>query len=401
MQGPHSKTIVKSRFPRSPASALNTKTTLISRDKAPKCRLLLDYHPVMRKPQSFGFHWRAVFGWRRLAWAFLGATGLGCLWLITWESDKRILFGRMYSTALIAVIAFGAFEHWPRRLPRWIERWVLQVGAVALVIPVLMFLHYRWSELPGSPFWRDLVRLSGFLALTMSGLLIAPWIALTALIRQKAAFAQAQAMAFDLERSELARQASDARLQLLQAQVAPHFLFNTLANVHALVQSGSPKAAAVLASLIVYLRAAVPQLHRSSSTVGEELVLAQAYLALMYMRMPDRLEFALDVAPSCLPLKCPPMLLVTLVENAIKHGIDPNELGGNVSIVGKLIEGRCQVSVSNSGAWSPRTEKNLGTGLDSLRARLNLAFQGEFSFNIKETNETVCVNIAFPAICEP
>ena len=79
-------------------------------------------------------------------------------------------------------------------------------------------------------------------------------------VRQKEALARDQALAFELERSELERQALDARLHLLQAQVAPHFLFNTLANVQALVDAGSPQASAVLRSLIAYLRAAVPRL---------------------------------------------------------------------------------------------------------------------------------------------
>ena len=91
-------------------------------------------------------------------------------------------------------------------------------------------------------------------------MLIAPWTALAALIRQKDAFARDQALAFELERSELAREVLEARLHLLQAQFAPHFLFNTLANVQALVDAGSHRAAGVLRSLTTYLRAAVPRL---------------------------------------------------------------------------------------------------------------------------------------------
>ena len=117
-----------------------------------------------------------------------------------------------------------------------------------------------------------------------------PWIALGALVRQKEALAREQALALDLARSELDRQALDARLNLLQAQVAPHFLFNTLANVQALVETGSPKAPDVLRSLIAYLRAAVPRLNEPLTTFGQELDLVRAYLELMRMRMPDRLR---------------------------------------------------------------------------------------------------------------
>ena len=102
-------------------------------------------------------------------------------------------------------------------------------------------------------------------------MLFAPWIALGAMVRQREAFARDQALAFELERSELERKALDARLRLLQAQVEPHFLFNTLANVQALVDAGSPQASSVLESLIAYLRAAVPRMHEPATTLGQEL----------------------------------------------------------------------------------------------------------------------------------
>src|SRR5262249_16386155 len=135
------------------------------------------------------------------------------------------------------------------------------------------------------PFWEDRARVNGWLMLTFVGLLVAPWTALAAIVRQKEAFARGQELAFALERSELERQALDARLHLLQAQTSPHFLFNTLANVQALVDAGSPQASIVLRSLIAYLRAAVPLLHEPAATIERELQLVRPYLELMQMRM--------------------------------------------------------------------------------------------------------------------
>ena len=106
-----------------------------------------------------------------------------------------------------------------------------------------------------------------------------------------------QAFAFELERSEFERRVSDARLSLMQAQVEPHFLFNTLANVQALVDSGSPQASKVLTSLIAYLRAAVPRMQSQSTTLDDEVQLVRAYLELMQMRMPDRLQYAIHLDP--------------------------------------------------------------------------------------------------------
>jgi sensor histidine kinase YesM len=142
-------------------------------------------------------------------------------------------------------------------------------------------------------------RLWGFLWLAGSGLVFGLLLALGASVRERLAQARAQALEFELERSRLEKQAVDARLSLLQAQIEPHFLFNTLANVQALVETGSPRAADVLKSLIAYLRAAMPRLHDQQATLADELALVGAYLELMRMRMPDRLDFALAVPPNC------------------------------------------------------------------------------------------------------
>ena len=205
-------------------------------------------------------------------------------------------------------------------------------------------------------------------------MLVAPWTALAAVIRQKEAVARDQALTFELERSELERQALDARLHLLQAQVAPHFLFNTLANVQALVDAGSPHASAVLRSLTAYLRAAVPLLHESAATVERELQLVRPYLELMQMRMPDRLQYAMNVDRSVLKVRCPPTTLLTLVENAVRHGIDPSEEGGRIDVDITRLGERCVVRVTDTGAGLRQSANGLGTGLTTLRERLQLIF---------------------------
>src|SRR5918999_2125647 len=183
----------------------------------------------------------------------------------------------------------------------------------------------------------------------ISAILVAPWAAVATVVRQKEAFARNQTLAFALERSELERQALDARLHLLRAQVAPHFLFNTLANVQALVDAGSPHASAVLRSLTAYLRAAVPLLHEPAATIERELQLVRPYLELMQMRMPDRLHYTMNVDPAVLHLRCPPTTLLTLVENAVRHGIDPSEEGGRIDIDVVRIGERCVVRVTDTG----------------------------------------------------
>jgi hypothetical protein len=206
---------------------------------------------------------------RRAAVALTMATGVGLLMSITWAGSQTSLFSRTTNLGLSATAVFTFFEMRPRYLPRWLQRWVLQVVAVGVVMPVTTSLIYVLGTPQGAaPFWENPGRLSGWTHLTVAGVLLAPWTALAAIVRQKDAFAREQSLAFALERSELERQALDARLHLLQAQVAPHFLFNTLANVQALVDAGSPHASQVLRSLTGYLRAAVPVLDEAAATPG-------------------------------------------------------------------------------------------------------------------------------------
>jgi signal transduction histidine kinase len=316
---------------------------------------------------------------RRVAVALTISIGVGFLILTPWKNHTAAstssLFLRTIILGLSGTTAFALFEVWPRKLPRWLQRWALQVVGVGIFMPATTMLIYILSTSRGAPpFWAERARLSGWLLLTYAGLLVAPWTALAAIVRQKEAFARDQKLAFALERSELERQAIDAHLHLLQAQVAPHFLFNTLANVQALVDAGSPHASTVLRSLIAYLRAAVPVLHETAATIEREVQLVRPYLELMQMRMPDRLQYAMNVDPSALKVRCPPTTLLTLVENAVRHGIDPSEEGGRIDIEIERLGERCVVRVTDTGAGLHPSANGPGTGLTTLRERLQLIF---------------------------
>jgi two-component sensor histidine kinase len=319
-----------------------------------------------------------MLGWRRVRFTLLFSFVVGALVGLGWKSGWSSAVVRVMALGLLAMVVFGVFEQWPKRLPRWLARWILQVVAVAVAMPICTAIIYWLSTESGAPpFYHVPERMEGYSALTGLGIFLSPWVALGALVRQKDALARHQALAFELERSELERQALDARLHLLQAQVSPHFLFNTLANVQALVDAGSPQASAVLRSLVAYLRAAVPRLHETATTLGQELELVKAYLELMHMRMPDRLQFALHVDEAALPQHCPPMTLLTLVENAVRHGIDPSEEGGRIDIHVLLHGDRCIVRVSDTGVGLQAAGNGLGTGLSTLRERLRLVFGGD------------------------
>ena len=335
--------------------------------------------PVSAKPHGLAL----MLSWPRVRFTLLFAFFFGAMIGMGWKSGWWSAVIRVELLALIGLLAFGLFEQWPEQLPKWLARWVLQVVGVAVSMPIGTFLIWLYSTQPGAPqFWHDSDRMQGYGAITGLGIFLSPWVALGALVRQKDALARHQALAFELERSELERQALDARLHLLQAQVSPHFLFNTLANVQALVDAGSPQASAVLRSLIAYLRAAVPRLNEAATTLGQELELVKAYLELMHMRMPDRLQFSLHADEAALGQHCPPMTLLTLVENAVRHGIDPSEEGGRIAISVSLRDKRCIVRVDDTGVGLQQSANGLGTGLSTLRERLRLVYGGEAHLRI-------------------
>jgi signal transduction histidine kinase len=336
---------------------------------------------VVAKPRGLAL----MFGWQRVAFTLAFSMAIGLLMGLGWESGLASILIRTIALGLIAMVVFGVFEQWPKRLPRWLGRWALQVVTVAIAMPISTAVIYDLSTDEGAPhFWEVEKRLQGFGFLTGMSVFLAPWVALGALVRQREAFAREQALAFDLERSEYERQALDARLHLLQAQVAPHFLFNTLANVQALVDAGSPQASAVLRSLVAYLRAAVPRINEPATTIGQELTLVKAYLELMHMRMPDRLKFEVHADPAALALRCPPMTILTLVENAVRHGIDPSEDGGSIEIRVERRDNRCMVRVSDSGLGLRHSGGGLGTGLATLRERLQLVFGNQATLSVAE-----------------
>ena len=325
----------------------------------------------------------AMYAWKRVKVVLFACLILSILMKMTSSAWWITIFVRLLMIGMMQLTVFGLVERWPKRLPGWMARWVLQIAAVAIVVPFAAAIAYTLTTLGDPvPWYENQPRLAGFGKMIGAGLLFSPWIAMSALYRHINDQAHRQALSFELERSEFARGALDSRLRLLQAQVEPHFLFNTLANVRELVDSQSDQASQVLNSLIAYLRAAVPNLNNAATTLGQELELVRAYLELMHMRMPDRMQFSIKVDEAALKVQCPPMTLLTLVENAVRHGIDPSEEGGEISVTVQIKGERCIAQVSDTGIGlgvnqGGQGSQGLGTGLANLRERLQLLFSNQ------------------------
>ena len=171
------------------------------------------------------------------------------------------------------------------------------------------------------------------------------------------------------ELESLRRQVAEAQLQTLQAQVEPHFLFNTLAAVEHLTETDPPRAAVMLQHLIAFLRGSLPSMREQCTTLGREVDICRSYLAIMQIRMEDRLTVMIDVPEALRELPFPPMMLQSLVENAIKHGLEPKPQGGAISLSARLQENRLRVTVADTGQGLDEGAPQ-GIGLTNIRDRL-------------------------------
>ena len=330
-------------------------------------------------------HWdrsRLVPTRRQLALAVaLALAGAVAINPITMNPFVEIL-GETLFVAMVLLFSFTVAGAWRQAwLPRWVAQ-VLAIGLGAALSPLavqLLSMHGDFSAFIASPH-----NVRGYVLVTFSAAIVGTLFALGALYRERDAQARAEALQFALERETLQRQATDAQLHLMTAQIEPHFLLNTLANVQQLVESGSPRAAPVFRSLIAYLRAAMPQLHQRAATLGDEERLVQAYLELMLMRMPDRLAFAVEIEPSLRALPFPPMALLTLVENAIRHGIDPGCDGGRIEVGARRdAGGAVALWVADTGVGLTEGA-GTGTGLRNLRDRLHVFFGPDASVTLHD-----------------
>jgi hypothetical protein len=218
--------------------------------------------------------------------------------------------------------------------------------------------------------------------------------------RSRRAQAFAEVKQKEAETQSAGRQIMEARLQALQAQVEPHFLYNTLANVQALTEVDPPAANKMVGHLIAYLRAALPKMRETTSTVGQEVELARAYLNILKMRMGPRLDFSISVPMELNSMPFPPLMLPSLVENAIKHGLEPVREGGRVDVTVELIGDRLRVSVRDTGrglngdadgGMARAADKGGGVGLSNIRERL-LALYGEAGRFTLESNQASDTN---------
>ena len=191
-------------------------------------------------------------------------------------------------------------------------------------------------------------------------------------VKAEAKAAEAQEVA---ESESLQRQVVEARMAAMQAQVEPHFLFNTLASIDHLIEVDPPRAIRMQKNLIALLRASMPAMREKATNLGRELEVVRPYVEILKVRMEGRLQAQVDVSEGLYSADFPPMMLQSLVENAIKHGLEPKADGGSLTVSAEVAHGKLHVSVADTGVGFARAATaGTGTGLSSIRERLKLIY---------------------------
>ena len=191
-------------------------------------------------------------------------------------------------------------------------------------------------------------------------------------VKAEAKAAEAQEVA---EAESLQRQVVEARMAAMQAQVEPHFLFNTLASIDHLIEVDPPRASRMQKNLIALLRASMPAMREKATNLGRELEVVRPYVEILKVRMEGRLQAQVDVSEGLYSADFPPMMLQSLVENAIKHGLEPKADGGSLTVSAEVAHGKLHVSVADTGVGFARAATaGTGTGLTNIRERLKLIY---------------------------
>jgi sensor histidine kinase YesM len=294
--------------------------------------------------------------------AFVTANALGIALtfalISAWFNYRQ--FARKKMRLLLAVLVFavfGAVAHAMERISRFLVG--VLVGSVAIMTPVLII----------------------------------------SILRNRQYEAQNAQLQREAEQARLARELSESQLRLLRAQIEPHFLFNTLGAVQQLAQHGAPRAAELTGNLIDFLRSSMRDMRSEQVCLSAEFGMVESYLKVMQVRLGERLRFSMRLPRSLEDVQLPTMILLTLVENAIKHGIEPALRGGEVTVSAEAIDQAVRICVQDGGVgMSTAAEPDgcAGTGLDNVRHRLRLAYGDAASLRLRDGEPGLIVDVIIP-----
>ena len=343
-----------------------------------------------------------------LIWNTMFAAVFSVFWLLF---DPHVNVTRVLWVNLVIANCIGFFIHFGFMLGRrLVGRWLRGASFAArsfyyaFVSVIGVFAGYTlgsalldWPQLLTSVFSPQ-----GAMSILLLSLIISATMAIIFFARERQAKAEAE---FQRERARVEaaeKQIRVAQLQLLEAQIEPHFLYNTLANVISLVDPEPATAKRMLERLIDYLRRAAVIADGADATLGRQVELLRAYLDLIVLRMGSRLSYRIDVPSELAALPLPPMLLQPVVENAIKHGIEPKVAGGEVSVTARRQGDRLLLAVTDDGLGvrATRAAGSTGLGLANLRERLATMHGVHATLAIEDRQPGTRVTIDLPLLAE-
>ncbi|HEY1325352.1 MAG TPA: histidine kinase [Casimicrobiaceae bacterium] len=363
----------------------------------------LDANRARRRVAFFMAALRARLSWQRVAFtlavcllvstqAFFQPTlyepfdfeGLVRTWLDYFGETLIMGLPIMFAASVVEVVAAGR--------SRWLTAvlLVMAMAGAAIVGALLLIPYYDagWDTAFDGRFVSDVAY----------WLLIGTGIALIYVLQQRSLAAAAFVHQAQVDQIALSKQMLEAQLQVMRAQIEPHFLFNTLANVKRLAQTDIGGGVSMLDNLIRYLRAALPRMREETTTLGQEADLVHAYLEVLQIRMGDRLSFTIDIPASLRAEPFAPMMLLTLVENAIKHGLTPSPHGGAIAVTAERGGNGFALHIADTGVgFGVAPTGGTGVGLANTRARLVALYGDTASLDLAPNQPSgVIATIAVP-----
>jgi sensor histidine kinase YesM len=343
-----------------------------------------------------------------LIWNTLFAAVFSVFWILF---DPHVRVMRVIWVNMVLANCIGFFIHGGLVLgERLVGHWFAGASFAArsfyysIVSVVGVFAGYALGSalLDWPQLMRSVFSPQGATSILLLTVIISATLAAIFFARERQAKAEAE---FQRERARVEaaeKQTRVAQLQLLEAQIEPHFLYNTLANVISLIDAEPATAKHMIERLIDYLRRAAVITDGADATLGHQVDLLRAYLDLIVLRMGSRLSYRIDVPPELAALPLPPMLLQPVVENAIKHGIEPKISGGKVSVTARRLGDRLLLAVTDDGLGvrTTRGAGSTGLGLANLRARLSTMHGAQATLAIEDRQPGTRVTIDLPMVPE-
>ena len=345
---------------------------------------------------------------RQAAWVVLVDTAVGAmpaaflyLFRVSTGHDalEHLKFGQVYAHCIgtLCFLLVGRVMHRISALPRLYQFAALALTLVSLAvigaIPAgLIFVALHW--LRPDQFWPEyLFSLKISIALTLViGAMVSTFETLTH--RLQAATLELRTRQLEEERSR--KLATEARLSSLESRIHPHFLFNTLNSISALIREDPDRAERTVERLAALLRYSLDSSGRRLVPLRQELRVVQDYLEIEKTRFCDRLRYSLDVPDGIGDLEVPPMTLQTLVENSIKHAVSNSRCGGEIRVSAQLRAQHLRLEVSDDGPGFDRDALKPGHGLDTLQDRLEVLFDGGGRLEFAQSGGRMTVSVAVP-----